>query len=103
LFISNPPYAEAAIQTFIPQAKFAAILTIVGAGWWLHYVCRRTPFVGNEHYGRHIKGVNRGATMAIGIASLMRVSFSSIGRCMARAQQHWTRQTCLRFKLANGD
>lgn len=76
VYKSNPPFAEAARQTFIPQQfSFTAILTIVGGtvGGYITFAGAHRLLDAGITGEQNLPAVNRGATMAIGIASLMRV------------------------------
>lgn len=76
VYKSNPPYAEAAIQTFIPEKlSLGSILTIVGGtvGGYITFAGAHRLLEAGITGEKNLKEVNKGATMAIGIASLMRV------------------------------
>ena len=108
VYKSNPPYAEAAIQTFIPQKlSFAAILTIVGGtvGGYITFAGAHRLLDAGITGEKHLKEVNRGATMAIGIASLMRVLLflAALGVVYAGATLDPANPAASVFKLASGE
>ena len=108
VYKSNPPYAEAAIQTFIPQKlSFAAILTIVGGtvGGYITFAGAHRLLDAGITGEKHIKEVNRGANMAIGIASLMRVLLflAALGVVYAGSTLDPANPAASVFKLASGE
>jgi Mn2+/Fe2+ NRAMP family transporter len=108
VYKSNPPYAQATIQTFIPQKlSFAAILTIVGGtvGGYITFAGAHRLLDAGITGEKHIKEVNRGATMAIGIASLMRVLLflAALGVVYAGSTLDPANPAASVFKLASGE
>ena len=108
VYKSNPPYAQATIQTFIPQKlSFAAILTIVGGtvGGYITFAGAHRLLAAGITGEKHIKEVNRGATMAIGIASLMRVLLflAALGVVYAGSTLDPANPAASVFKLASGE
>ncbi len=108
VYKSNPPFAEAAIQTFMPQKlSFAAILTIVGGtvGGYITFAGAHRLLEAGITGEKNLNEVNRGATMAIGIASLMRVLLflAALGIVYTGATLDPANPPASIFKLASGE
>ena len=108
VYKSNPPFAEAAIQTFIPkQLSFSAILTIVGGtvGGYITFAGAHRLLEAGITGEKNLKEVNRGATMAIGIASLMRalLFLAALGVVYAGSKLDPANPAASVFRLASGE
>ena len=108
VYKSHPPFAEAAVQTFMPkQLSFAAILTIVGGtvGGYITFAGAHRLLEAGITGEKNLKEVNRGATLAIGIASLMRVLLflAALGVVYAGAKLDPANPPASMFRLASGE
>jgi len=108
VYKSNPPFAEAALQTFMPQQlSFTAILTIVGGtvGGYITFAGAHRLLDAGITGQKNLAEVNRGATMAIGIASLMRVLLflAALGVVYAGSTLDPANPPASIFRLASGE
>jgi Mn2+/Fe2+ NRAMP family transporter len=108
VYKSHPPFAEAAIQTFVPQKlSFSAILTIVGGtvGGYITFAGAHRLLEAGITGEKNLKEVNRGATMAIGIASLMRILLflAALGVVYAGSKLDPANPPASMFRLASGE
>lgn len=108
VYKSEPPFAEAAIQTFVPQKlSFAAILTIVGGtvGGYITFAGAHRLLEARITGEDNLKQVNQGATTAIGVASLMRVLLflAALGVVYAGSQLDPANPPASIFRLASGE
>ncbi len=108
VYKSHPPFGEAAIQTFIPQKlSFSAILTIVGGtvGGYITFAGAHRLLEAGISGEKNLKEVNRGATMAIGIASLMRalLFLAALGVVYAGSKLDPANPAASVFRLASGE
>nr|MBC7612520.1 divalent metal cation transporter [Pseudopedobacter sp.] len=108
VYSSNPPFAEAAIQTFVPQKlSFSAILTIVGGtvGGYITFAGAHRLLEAGITGEKNLKEVNRGATVAIGVASLMRVLLflAALGVVYVGSKLDPANPPASVFRLASGE
>jgi Mn2+/Fe2+ NRAMP family transporter len=108
VYKSHPPFAEAAIQTFVPQKlSFSAILTIVGGtvGGYITFAGAHRLLEAGITGEKSLKEVNRGATLAIGIASLMRILLilAALGVVYAGSKLDPANPPASMFRLASGE
>lgn len=108
VYKSHPPFAEAAIQTFVPQKlSFSAILTIVGGtvGGYITFAGAHRLLEAGITGEKNLKEVNRGATMAIGVASLMRVLLflAALGVVYVGSKLDPANPPASIFRLASGE
>lgn len=108
VYKSQPPFAEAAIQTFVPQKiSFSAILTIVGGtvGGYITFAGAHRLLEAGISGTSNLKEVNRGATTAIGVASLMRILLflAALGVVYAGSQLDPANPPASIFRLASGE
>jgi Mn2+/Fe2+ NRAMP family transporter len=108
VYKSHPPFVEAAIQTFVPQKlSFSAILTIVGGtvGGYITFAGAHRLLEAGITGEKNLKEVNKGAIMAIGIASLMRVLLflAALGVVYVGSKLDPENPAASIFRLASGE
>lgn len=107
-FTSHPPLAEALHKTFLPdQIDFMSIVTIVGGtvGGYITFAGAHRLLDAGISGQENLRYVDKSATTAIGIASLMRILLflATLGVVMKGAELDESNPAAAVFQLAAGD
>lgn len=107
-FTSNPPIAEALYKTFLPdQIDFMSIVTIVGGtvGGYITFAGAHRLLDAGISGQENLRQVDKSASSAIGIASLMRalLFLATLGVVIKGARLDESNPAAAVFQLAAGD
>jgi Mn2+/Fe2+ NRAMP family transporter len=107
-YLSNPPIAEALVNSFVPvKFSFTAVLTIVGGtvGGYITFAGAHRLLEAGISGKSSLKEVNQSAITAIGLASIMRILLflAALGVVTSYAHLDPANPPASIFKLASGE